>query len=104
MSDKSGSARAVDETTDPSPLASALGEIRRQIANEVKLRRDVIKPLELALRALKDPHRSAVILHEAAALDGLSDALRKGFHDRFNRKVGLLPTVAAQGAEAIRFS
>src|SRR5258708_6494426 len=68
MSNKSGSARAADETTDPSELSSALSEIRRQIANEVKLRRDVIKPLELVLRALKDPHRSAVILHEATTV------------------------------------
>src|SRR5437762_3095987 len=68
MSDKSGSARSASvsaEAPDLIQLASALGEIRRQVASEVKMRRDVIKPPELALRALKDPHRSAVVLHEA---------------------------------------
>lgn len=64
MSDKAG---------NPSPggiseLATSLGEARRQLLNEVKLRRDVIKPLEQALRALKDPHSNAVALYEATAL------------------------------------
>jgi len=53
---------------DISELAASLGEARRQLLNEVKLRRDVIKPLEQALRALKDPHSNAVALYEATSL------------------------------------
>jgi hypothetical protein len=62
-----------DKADNPSPddiseLAASLGEARRQLLNEVKLRRDVIKPLEQALRALKDPHSNAVALYEATSL------------------------------------
>jgi galactokinase len=46
----------------------------------------------------------AVVIHEPGALDSLSEALRKGYHDRFGKEVGLLPTVAAQGAESVRFA
>ena len=53
---------------DPSALAAGLGEVRRQLAGEVKLRQAVIKPLDQAQRALKDPHKNAVALHEAVAL------------------------------------
>ena len=45
----------------------------------------------------------AVIIHDPAALPALSDALTDGYRQQFNRKVNLLPTVAAQGAEAVRF-
>lgn len=50
---------------DVSALATGLGEIRRQLAGEVKVRQAVIKPLDQAQRALKDPHKNAVALHEA---------------------------------------
>jgi hypothetical protein len=53
---------------DTSELAASVGEARRQLLNEVKLRRDIIKPLEQALKALKDPHSNAVALYEASAL------------------------------------
>jgi hypothetical protein len=46
-------------------LASSLGDVRRSLGDEVKLRQAVIKPLERAVRALKDPHKHAVALHEA---------------------------------------
>jgi hypothetical protein len=49
-------------------LITDLGEIRKLLAGEVKLRNNVIKPLEIAIRALKDPHKNAVILAEASAL------------------------------------
>ena len=68
MSEKSGLARSAPEASeapDASELASSLSEIRRQLAGEVKLRRDVIKPVEQAMRSLKDPHRNAVALSEA---------------------------------------
>lgn len=44
----------------------------------------------------------AVIIHEPDALDSLSDALKTGYKAQFGREVGLLPTLAAQGAEAVR--
>ena len=44
----------------------------------------------------------AVIIHRPDALDSLSDALKTGYKTRFGREVGLLPTLAAQGAEAVR--
>jgi predicted nuclease with TOPRIM domain len=51
-----------------SALAGGLSEVRRQLAGEVKARQAVIKPLDQAQRALKDPHKNAVTLHEATAL------------------------------------
>ncbi len=53
---------------DYSALAGGLSEVRRQLAGEVKARQAVIKPLDQAQRALKDPHKNAVALHEATAL------------------------------------
>jgi hypothetical protein len=48
-------------------LSADLGEIRKILAGEVKLRSNIIKPLETAVRALKDPHKNAVVLAEACA-------------------------------------
>src|SRR5215210_7914791 len=67
MSEKSGSAPAVIGAVNTETLSANLGEVRRVLAGEVKLRSAVIKPLEGALRALKDPHRNAVALAEAVA-------------------------------------
>lgn len=58
----------MSEKADASALTTGLGEMRRQLANEVKLRQAVLKPLDRALRALKDPHQNAVALHEATVL------------------------------------
>ncbi|MBS1811874.1 MAG: hypothetical protein JST84_27180 [Acidobacteria bacterium] len=58
----------MSESADVSALAVGLGEVRRQLAGEVKVRQAVIKPLDQAQRALKDPHNNAVALHEATAL------------------------------------
>ena len=49
-------------------LTADLSEVRKLLTNQVKLRSSVIKPLENALRALKDPHKNAVVLAEACAL------------------------------------
>lgn len=68
MSEKSGSALAATGAVDPEALSANLSEARRILASEVKLRSTIIKPLENALRALKDPHRNAVALMEAVAL------------------------------------
>ncbi len=45
----------------------------------------------------------AVILHEPDASEALNAALSDGYRARFNRDVTLLPTVAAPGAETLRF-
>ncbi|HYE75307.1 MAG TPA: hypothetical protein VEF04_18330 [Blastocatellia bacterium] len=58
----------MSESADLATLATGLGEVRRQLAGEVKLRQAIIKPLDQAQRALKDPHKNAVELHEATAL------------------------------------
>lgn len=58
----------MSEKADLSALSASAGEIRRLLANEVKQRQAVIKPLDGAQRALKDPHKNAVALHEAVAL------------------------------------
>lgn len=58
----------MSEKADLSALTAGVGDVRRLLANEVKLRQAVIKPLDGAQRALKDPHKNAVALHEAVAL------------------------------------
>jgi len=58
----------MSEKADFSALTAGIGEVRRSLANEVKLRQSVIKPLDSAMRSLKDPHKNAVALHEAATL------------------------------------
>ncbi len=57
-----------NEHADITALSTGLAEVRRQLTGEVKLRQAVLKPLDGALRALKDPHKNAVALHEAALL------------------------------------
>ncbi len=54
-----------DKGESAEELSSSLGEVRRCLSNEVKLRQTVIKPLEGAVRALKDPHKNALAMHEA---------------------------------------
>jgi hypothetical protein len=68
MSNKTGSASSPVSQADASELSNALIEMRRQLAAEVKMRREVIKPLEQALRALKNPHDNAVALYEASVV------------------------------------
>jgi hypothetical protein len=58
----------MSEKADTSALTAGLSEARRQLANQVKLRQSIIKPMDRALRALKDPHKNAVALHEATNL------------------------------------
>ncbi len=64
MSEKSQGPGA-QTVADVDELSTDLNEVRRQLSAEVKTRRDLIKPLEQALRALKDPHNNAVALYEA---------------------------------------
>jgi hypothetical protein len=58
----------MSKQADTSALATGLGDVRRELANEVKVRQAIIKPLDQAQRALKDPHKNAVVLHEATEL------------------------------------
>lgn len=64
MSNKS-QAHSIANVPDADELSSSLGEVRRHLVNEVKVRQSVIKPIEQSLRALKDPHGNAVALYEA---------------------------------------
>jgi len=64
MSNKS-QAHSLANVPDADELSSGLSEVRRHLANEVKVRQSVIKPIEQSLRALKDPHSNAVSLYEA---------------------------------------
>ncbi|MDQ3688287.1 MAG: hypothetical protein M3430_22205 [Acidobacteriota bacterium] len=64
MNEKS-QGQAASAVADVEELSNNLNEIRRQLSAEVKTRRDIIKPIENALRALKDPHNNAVALYEA---------------------------------------
>lgn len=87
MSNKTSSASSPTSPSDASELSHAITEARRQLAAEVKMRRDVIKPLEQALRALKNPHDNAVALYEASVAlqqpaEGL--ALPKGYQAAAN--------------------
>jgi len=66
MSNKTAGASSPTAHADGSELSLALSEVRRQLAAEVKMRRDCIKPMEQALRALKNPHVNAVTLYEAS--------------------------------------
>jgi hypothetical protein len=43
-----------------------------------------------------------VIVHEPGVEEELARALTDGYRARFARDVTLLPTIAAQGAEALR--
>lgn len=58
----------MSEKADFSALTAGIGEVRRLLANEVKIRQSVIKPLDQAVRSLKDPHKNAAALHEATTL------------------------------------
>lgn len=82
MSNKTSGPGSPAAQADAAELSLALTEARRQLAAEVKMRRDLIKPMEQALRALKNPHTSAVALYEASVAlqqpaEGLS--LPKGY-------------------------
>ena len=87
MSNKTASVSSPALQADASELSLALSEARRQLAAEVKMRRDCIKPMEQALRALKNPHTNAVALYEASLAlqqpaEGL--ALPKGYQAMVN--------------------
>jgi len=66
MSNKPGGAASKTAQETAEQLTASISEARKQLAAEVKMRRDVIKPMEMALRALRDPHSNALALYEAS--------------------------------------
>jgi len=107
MSDNTGfapSKQGTDQTpSDILELATELSEVRRQLSAEVKLRRDVIKPIEQALRALKDPHRNAVALYEATvALEKPPDEL--ALPENYSALVGGLRALADEKISGLEFT
>ena len=84
-------------------LSADLSEIRKILAGEVKLRSNVIKPLENAVRALKDPHKNAVVLAEScAALENPPDGLQ--LSDNFQPLIQQLKTIADENLAELEFT
>jgi hypothetical protein len=101
---KSGS--AVQETVltgdDLSILAAGLGKVRSRLSDEVKKRKDMIKPIEQALSALKDPHKNAVALHEAATT--LSKPHELDLPDDYTSLIGQLRALAEDKLSELEFT
>lgn len=84
-------------------LVSALSETRKSLNAEIAIRRGVVKPIENALRALKDPHKNAVALHESAV------AFEKGLNgapvpESFGETVSELRTLADEKVAELEFT
>lgn len=84
-------------------LSAGLSEVRKFLASEVKLRNNVIKPLENAVRALKDPHKNAVALAEAAAtLEKPPSEL--GLSDNYQPLIQQLKKIADENLAELEFT
>ncbi len=84
-------------------LGADLSEIRKILADEVKLRSSVIKPLENAVRALKDSHKNAVALAEAVTiLEKPSSEL--DLPDGYNDLIQQLKTIADENLAELEFT
>jgi hypothetical protein len=84
-------------------LTADLSEIRKVLSNEVKLRSNVIKPLENALRALKDPHKNAVDLAEAhTALE--IPPIELELPDNYNQSIQQLKEIADENLAELEFT
>jgi hypothetical protein len=84
-------------------LAADLSDVRKVLANEVKLRNNVIKPLENAIRALKDPHKNAVALVEA--YDALEiPPIELELPDNYESLVQQLKEIAAENLAELEFT
>ena len=84
-------------------LSADLSEIRKILAGEVKLRNSIIKPLENAVRALKDPHKNAVVLAEAcAALE--NPPIELDLPDNFQSSIEQLKTIADENLAELEFT
>lgn len=100
MNEQSDSARGASATqakatlteTENEELAASLDGMRRELNEEIKRRRNRVKPMEAATRALKNPHRNAVALYEAVvALEQPADdlSLPPGYDKMIGRLRGL---------------
>ncbi len=84
-------------------LSTDLSEIRKILASEVKLRSNIIKPLENAVRALKDPHKNAVVLAEScAALE--NPPIELDLPDNYQSSIGQLKTIADENLAELEFT
>ena len=84
-------------------LSADLNEVRKILANEVKLRSSIIKPLENAVRALKDPHKNAVALAEnAASLEKPSSELK--LSDDYQTLIETLKAIADENMAELEFT
>jgi hypothetical protein len=91
------------EQADYSALTAGMSEVRRQLTTEVKLRQAVVKPIDQALRALKDPHKNAVALHEATALlEEPSEEL--ALPNSYNKLVKQLRQIADEKLSELEFA
>ncbi len=91
------------DQADLSALTAVLNEVRRQLASEVKLRQAIIKPLDQAQRALKDPHKNAVALHDATnLLEGPPTELE--LPNSYNKLVKQLRVVADEKLSELEFA
>lgn len=59
---------SVSEVNHQELLAASLSSLRSRLAEEVRKRQAIIKPLEKILWALKNPHHNAVALYETTQL------------------------------------
>jgi hypothetical protein len=94
---------AKPQQVDYSAYSAGMTEIRRSLTAEVKTRQAVIKPLDVALRALKDPHKNAVALHEATALLE-QPAEELALPNNYNKLVKQLRTLADEKLADLEFT
>ncbi len=84
-------------------LSAELSEVRKILANEVKLRSNVIKPLENVIRALKEPHKNAVVLAEAVAtLEKPPSEL--AFPETYQSSIQQLKSIADENMAELEFT
>ena len=84
-------------------LSADLSEIRKILAGEVKLRSNIIKPLENAVRALKDPHKNAVVLAEScAALE--NPPIELDLPDNYQSSIEQLKMIADENLAELEFT
>lgn len=84
-------------------LAADLSDVRKVLANEVKLRNNVIKPLENAIRALKDPHKNAVALAESVTALEIPQ-IEVSLPDNYDSLVSQLKTIADENLAELEFT
>lgn len=84
-------------------LAADLSDVRKILANEVKLRNNVIKPLENAIRALKDPHKNAVALAESVTALEIPQ-IELQLPENYDSLISQLKTIADENLSELEFT